>query len=161
MEATDLARKTEEIAARDVGQRENPSNRGPRIDQYQAYTSIVLGSAYCASACSLWVHEAAIELSIIPQFQKSGSALHLWANNPDLQFTTLTPADLPCVGINEHDDHIHGHAFLIVGMDEATGQLQTIDPNSDPHGSREGTGVWQLNVRNTADAQRKGYLRIQ
>ncbi len=65
---------------------------------------------------------------------------------------------LPCIGINEHSDKIHGHAFLIVGMDDA-GQFQTIDPNSSQHGGREGDGVHLLNVRNVSDPERKGYIR--
>jgi hypothetical protein len=158
-----LARKTEEVASHDVGVLETPpkSNLGPRIEEYQDYTGIPHGSAYCASACSLWVHEAAAALGVIPVFKKAGSALHLWSNNPDLQIAPadLTPEMLPCIGINQDADHIHGHAFLIIGMDEK-GVFQTIDPNSDPGGSREGTGVWLLNRRTTADAARVGYIRI-
>jgi hypothetical protein len=159
VEATDLARKTEETAAPDVGIREVGSNRGPRIEQYLAYCDLGPGNAYCASACSLWVHEAAMVLGVTPKFRKSGSALGLVHNNPDLFTTTLTPDMLPCIGINEHSDHVHGHAFLIVGMSDG-GTLQTIDPNSDPQGSREGTGVWLLGRRTTHDPERKGYIRI-
>jgi hypothetical protein len=163
MEATALATKTSEIASHDVGILETPpkSNLGPRIEQYQDYTGIPHGSAYCASACSLWVHEAAAELGVAPQFKTAGSALHLWSNNPDLQIAPadLTPDMLPVVGINIDDDKIHGHAFLVVGMDD-TGKLQTVDPNSDPQGSREGTGVWALDRRTTSDSNRVGYVRI-
>lgn len=138
------------------------SNRGARIEEYLAYTGLPPGNAYCASANSLWVHEAATELGVPPQFKKSGSAMHLWANNPDLQIAAadLTPDMLPVVGINVDADHVHGHAFLVVGMDTATGKLQTVDPNSDPAGSREGTGIWALDRRNIADANRVGYIRI-
>ncbi len=160
-EATDLARKTEEIASRDIGTMEDPpgSNRGERIEEYLAYTGLAPGNAYCASANSLWVHEAAAELGITPQLRKSGSALGLVRNNPELFFTEVTAADLPCIGINEDADHVHGHAFLIIGMDE-NGKFQTIDPNSNPAGAREGTGVWLLNRRTAADANRRGYIRI-
>lgn len=137
------------------------SNLGPRIEEFQDYTGISHGSAYCASACSLWVHEAAAALGITPTFKKAGSALHLWSNNQDLQIApdALTAADLPVVGINQDADKIHGHAFLVIGLAE-DGTLQTVDPNSDPAGSREGTGVWLLNRRNTSDTARVGYLRI-
>jgi hypothetical protein len=163
VEATDLARKTAEIASRDIGIMEDPpgSNRGPRIEEYLAYTGLPPGNAYCASANSLWVHEAAAELGITPQLKKSGSAIHLFDNNPDLQIApdALTAEDLPVIGINTDADHIHGHAFLIIGMDEK-GTFQTVDPNSNPAGAREGIGVFLLNRRTTADANRRGYLRI-
>ncbi len=161
METTDLARKTVEIAHKDIGQRETDgNNNSPRIRQYLATVGLAPPNPYCASAVSTWVKEAAAELGIKPTFLRSGSALGLFHNNPTLRFTELTPSDIPCIGINEHADHIHGHAFLIVGLDEETGTLQTIDPNSDPKGSREGGGVWALNIRNTKDVERKGYVRI-
>src|SRR5581483_4223432 len=88
-----------------------------------------------------------------------GSALGLWDHNPDLRIAPdqITPADLPVIGINEDADQVHGHAFLVVGLDEATGKLQTVDPNSNPAGGREGTGVWMLDIRNVRDANRRGY----
>jgi len=162
MEATDLARATAEIASHDVGVMEVPlgSNRGARVDEYQAYTGLPLGSAYCSSACSLWIHEAAQALGVTPEFKKSGSALGVVRNNPDLFFTELTSADIPCLGINQDADGQHGHCFLIVGLDEATGHLQTVDPNSNNGGSREGVGVFLLNRRTVSDPERKGYVRI-
>lgn len=157
-----LAEKTAELASHDVGERETDgTNDSPKIRQcYLAYLGLTPPSAYCASACSWWVHSGALVLGVTPLFKKSGSAVHLYEINAALTFTKLTPVDLPCIGINRDPDRIHGHAFLIVGMDEATGRLQTIDPNSNPNGGREGTGVWALNVRNTNDALRLGYIRI-
>lgn len=164
MEATDLARKTAEIASRDIGVREIPpnSNKGPRIEEYLAHVHLEPGAPYCASACSTWIAEAGHEMGLTPEFKKSGSALGIVRANPGLVIKPeeFTAEMIPCLGINEHSDHIHGHAFLIVGVDETTGQLQTIDPNSDPKGSREGGGVWALNIRSTTDAQRVCYIRI-
>jgi hypothetical protein len=99
-------------------------------------------------------------MGIVPQFKKSGSALGVVRNNPDLFFTELTAADIPCLGVNEDADKIHGHCFLIIGLDEATGTLSTIDPNSNEAGAREGLGVYLLHRRNVNDSNRKGYIRI-
>lgn len=165
MEATDLARKTAEVANRYAGKMEDPrgsnSDHGGPIDQALAYVSLEPGAPYCASECSWWVHLAAGELGVTPEFHKSGSALGLVRANPNLIIKPedLTAADLPCIGINEHSDHVHGHAFLCVGVDD-TGKLQTIDPNSDPHGGREGIGIFLLDIRSTTDAQRICYIRI-
>lgn len=162
-EANDLARKTEEVANRDVGQEETDGhNDSPRIREILAYCNLAPPSPYCASSCSMWVHTAALELGIVPELKKSGSAVHLWTNNPTLQIEPdrITAADLPVIGLNIHADKIHGHAFLCVGVDETTGRLTTIDPNSNANGGSEGTGIYLLQIRSTTDAQRLGYLRI-
>ncbi len=157
---TSLAQKTAELASHDVGEREVHTNDSPRIRQYQATVHLAPPSPYCAAAVSTWVREAATELKINHTLKFSGSALGLWNSNPELQFNDLTASDIPCIGIHEHADHVHGHAFLIVGMDESTGQLQTVDPNSNPQGGREGIGVFALNIRFVDDQELKGYLRI-
>lgn len=162
MEATDLARKTEEVAARDIGERETDGdNDSPRIREYQGWTGAKPNSPYCASANSLWVHEAATELGVTPAFKKSARALGLWEKNEGLRIAPadLTPADLPCIGILDHDG-VKGHAYLAIGWDQASGKIQTIDPNSNPKGSREGGGVYNLNIRSINDAQLKGFIRI-
>jgi hypothetical protein len=162
MSVTPLALKTAEIASHDVGIMEIPrgSNSGPRIDDYLAYTGLPLGRAYCASACSLWVHEAAVAINVTPVFLKSGSTLGLVHRNQSLKIDEVSADAIPCIGINVDSDGIHGHAFLIVGLDDDTGTLQTIDPNSNESGSREGIGVFALARRNLKDHNRLCYLRI-
>jgi hypothetical protein len=166
VESTPLARATEQIANQSVNHLEAPpgsnSDNGGAIDLALAYCSLDPGHAYCASCCSYWIHLAGISLGIVPTFKRSGSAVHLFQINTDLQISkdSLTPSDLPCLGINIHADKIHGHAFLIVGLDVATGVLTTIDPNSDLKGSSEGLGIFLLQRRNVKDADRLGYLRI-
>ena len=159
---TDLQAKTKAIAQLDIGVRETDGeNNSPRIRQYLAHCNLVPPSAYCASACSTWVHEASQQLNIIPQFIKAGSALHLFNNNPQLQISPsdLTADDLPVIGINEDIDQIHGHAFVVTGLNGT--QLTTIDPNSNDQGSSHGIGVFLLHIRRTTDTNRKGYIRIQ
>lgn len=163
MEANALAKKTAEVANRDNGVVEVPknSNDGPRIRQYQEYTGAPYNSSYCASACSLWVHDASIELSVTPAFKKSARALGLWERNVTLQIKKedLTPEMLPCIGIHDHGDG-HGHAYLAVGFDPTTGKIQSVDPNSNPHGSYNGGGVHVLDIRSIHDAELKGFIQI-
>lgn len=166
MEATDFARSVAVVAARYIGKMEDPvgsnSDHGGPIDQAQAYCNLTPGHAYCASECSWWIHTAGQETGVTPQFKKSGSALGIVANNPDLVIAKedFNSSCVPCLGINQDPDGVHGHAFLIVGLDDGTGQLQTIDPNSNPHGAREGIGIFNLDVRNISDPLRTCYVRI-
>lgn len=162
-EASELARTTEQIANQDVGERETDGpNDSPRIREYQGYTGAKPNSPYCASANSLWVHEAGVKLGVKPKLKKSARALGLWERNLDLQIKPedFTAACLPCIVILDHDG-TKGHAYLAIGYDEVTGKIQSIDPNSNPAGSREGGGVYLLNIRSIHDKQLKGMLRIE
>lgn len=169
MEATDIARTTAEKANGDVGEREIPanSNDSPRIRQYVAHTGVAVGNPYCASACSLWVKEAGDELGEKPKFKKSARALGIWERNPDLQVTaeelradpSAIAAMLPMFFVLDHGGG-KGHVYLGVGFDEDTRRIQSIDPNSNPKGSREGGGVYALNIRSLDDAQLVGAVRI-
>jgi hypothetical protein len=159
--ASDLARKAAEIASHDVGIREQGQNDGPRIRQYMYTVGIRPPLPYCAAAVSTWIHEAAQELDMPedPQFMPSASALRMLAKNTKLAFEpeTLTPDMIPCIFILNHDG-IHGHAGLIVGMND-TGGLQTIEANTNADGSREGDGVYAKAIRNIN--QLAGCIRIQ
>jgi hypothetical protein len=157
---TDLARKVAELASHDVGEREITQNDSPSIRQYQAYVGLWPGDPYCAAAISTWIHEAALANGVIPAFRKSGSALSLLRLNAGLVFQRLTPNEVPCVAIYRHDS-IHGHAALVVGYDTTTGKFQTIEANSNGAGSREGQGVYALNIRSVQDVQLAGFIRIE
>lgn len=160
--ATDLARKAAELASHDVGIREHGQNDGPRIRRYMYTVGIRPPLPYCAAAVSTWIHEAAQSLDMPedPQFMPSASALRMLAKNTKLAFEpeTITAQDVPCIGIINHDG-IHGHAFLIVGLDERTNLLQTIEANSNGNGSREGQGVYALDIRHPN--QLMGCIRIE
>lgn len=158
--ATDLARKAAELFSHDVGQREITKNDSPRIRVYQSFVHIPPGSPYCAAAISTVINEAGQANGVVPRFRKSGSALSLLRLNASLVFQNLTEDDIPCIGIYRHDA-IHGHAVMIVGYDPATGKLQTIEANSNGTGSREGQGVYALDIRNIKDIQLAGLIRIE
>lgn len=163
MPANDLARKTAEIAGHDIGQRETDGqNDSPRIRVYGKTVGIAPPLPYCAAAVSTWVMEANQVCQVKPLLLKvSASALGLYFKNPWLRIDKeeLTADDLPCIGVIDHCGG-KGHAFLIVGMDDA-GKLQTIEANSNGAGSREGQGVYALDIRNKADQDIIGMLRIQ
>lgn len=159
--SSELARKTAEVAARDVGVREEPpgSNDGPRIRSYLLTVGLDPGQPYCAAAVSYWVQRAAEELFERPLLFKSGSAMGLWRRNPHLQFKTLTPEEIPCLYVEDHGGG-HGHVGIVIGLNEETGVFQEISANTNPAGSRDGGGVYALERRTVADAKLVGFLRI-
>lgn len=159
---TDLSRKVAEVAARDVGVRETPpgSNDGPRIRSYLLTVGLSPGQPYCAAAVSYWVRQAASEMGTKSLLLKSGSAMGLLRRNPHLAFSPpLTAFDIPCIVVEDHGEG-KGHVYIAVGVDEATGEIQSIEANTNPAGSRDGGGVWALNKRRTGDPKIAGFLRI-
>lgn len=161
--STELKYKVAELASHEIGVVEQPvnSNKGPQIEYYQKTVGLTPGNAYCAAFISTMIRDAAIELNVTPTFKKSARALGLWERNEVLQIKKedLTPAMLPCVGIHDHGDG-HGHAYLAIGYDPATGKIQSVDPNSNPHGSYNGGGVHVLDIRSIHDAELKGFIQI-
>lgn len=169
MEATDLARKTAEIANRDVAARvrETGKNRGKRIEQYQATVGAKTGAAYCIAAICTWIKEACAELQVKHEILFSPSCLRFleYAKKTGHAFepSELTPGMIPCVGIIDHGKGL-GHAMLIVGMQDDHllqdyGDLTTIEANTGSGDlSRDGDGVYAKNNRKLS--QLAGCVRI-
>src|SRR5678809_581871 len=160
MEATDLARKTAERAARDIGIREKGKNAGKRIEQYQATVGIKKGQPYCIAAVCTWIKEACAELGCGHEILFSYSCMRFleYARKTGhaMMPSELGPEHLPCVGIVDHGKGL-GHAFLIVGMDDY-GDLVTIEANTNGGGSRDGDGVYNRSDRKITDLA--GAVRI-
>src|SRR5678809_680982 len=101
MEATDLARKTAELAARDIGIREKGKNAGKRIEQYQATVGIKKGQPYCIAAVCTWIKEACAELGIKHEILFSPSCMRFleYARKTGhaMMPSELGPEHLPCV----------------------------------------------------------------
>ncbi len=150
MEASDLARKVAELASADIGVKEKGQNKGKRIEQYQAAAGIKPGQPYCIAAICCWIREAAKELNrpVVNLLSPSAMRFLEYARKQGYQIYPfdIQPEDLPCVGIIDHGGG-KGHAFLIVGLNEDTGALQTIDANSNAMGVRDGQGVVALDGR--------------
>ena len=161
--ASDLARAAAVQANHDVGQRETDGpNDSPRIRQYHATTGAAPGSPYCASAICTWVQEAGFRLGCTPNLRFSASACKLYFLNPGRSILphSLTLEDIPCIGVLDHGGG-KGHAYLVVGYEPATGGLVTIEANSNGAGSREGQGVYALNIRSVHDHNLLGFVRVE
>jgi hypothetical protein len=165
--ATDLSRKVAEIAARDIGVREEPngSNDGPRIREYRATFGLRDSKpfAYCAAAVSTWIDEAERGLQQPCTFRLSTSAIRLWEYNPRMRIGIgeLTADDIPCVWIEDHGDG-KGHAGIVVGVDFDRRVFQGISGNTTAKQTREGgkeQGVW-ADERSLDNPKLLGFLRI-
>jgi hypothetical protein len=144
-EATDLARKTAEMASHDIGIRETGRNSGKRIKQYLATVGLKPGQPYCIAAVCTWIKEAAAAGGVKQELLFSPSCLRFldYAVKTHHAFlpSELTPGMLPCVFIIDHGKG-KGHAGLVIGIDEEGKALDTIEANTNPLGSREGDGVY-------------------
>jgi hypothetical protein len=163
MEANDLARKTAEIASRDIGVREKGKNDGKRIRQYQAAVGIKPPQPYCIAAVCCWIKEACAALAVQHQILFSPNCLRFleYARKTGhaMMPSELGPEHLPCVGIIDvGKPGGDGHAFLIVGMDD-DGSLHTIEANSNDAGARDGQGVVALDGRRNISSL-AGVVRI-
>ena len=129
------------------------------MDQYLAAVGCPPGNPWCSAFVCFSGRQADTELGIPHDLKFSASALALWGLNPHLQFHALQPADIPAIAIHDHGGG-HGHVFFVIGVDERTGALQTLEGNSDAAGSRTGGSVVALTRRRVDDAQLVGFLRV-
>ena len=145
-EATDLARKTAEMASHDIGIRETGRNSGKRIKQYLATVGLKQeGHPYCIAAVCTWIKEAAAAGGVKQELLFSPSCLRFldYAVKTNHAFlpSELAPGRLPCVFIIDHGKG-KGHAGLVIGVSEDGVLLDTIEANTNPSGSRDGDGVY-------------------
>lgn len=138
---TELAAKALELARGALGVTERPagSNRGPDVDAYLRTVGLnPEHGAYpwCAAFVSTMVYRAAEALPTPRQFRGSGSCHNLVGLNAALEIGT---PEVGCIGVH-FADAIHGHAFFVTAV-LAGGIVETLEGNSDAHGSRTGGSV--------------------
>lgn len=164
MPVSALALKTIELASHEVGQLEQPlgSNWGGRIPLYLAAVHISEPASWCSALACFCVQSAAQELGIAPELKSSASGLHLFELNPELQFSELTPDDVPCIAVFDHGKGL-SHVVMVCGLNADTGLFDVIAGNTnDAHPpSRQGIGCFALEGRySVTDPKLNGYLRI-
>jgi hypothetical protein len=148
-----LAAIIADLAAREIGVSEHPrgSNRGPRVDEYQAATWLQKKhwGAWCASFVCFIVREAikhCSESGGTYTFKRPRTAgafdLARWSREQDKSTQTK---DQPGRDIARGDIVIFGfsHTGFAVGPPDKSGHVICIEGNTDPKGGREGWGVFQ------------------
>jgi hypothetical protein len=139
---TALAAKALELARAAIGVTEHPhgSNRGPEVDDYQRDVGIepdiVGGKSWCAAFVSSRIKHAALALAAPRKFHGSASCRRLVELNELLEIPTPEPG---CVFVHLNADGT-GHCGFVESL-AAGGALETIEGNSDAHGSRTGGSV--------------------
>lgn len=148
---TALAAKALELARAEIGTTEHPrgSNRGPAVDSYALTMGVEPdGAPWCARFVSAMVLRAAAALGAPKKFRGSSSCHRLVELNQDLWLTAPEPG---CVFIRIEPDGVHGHCGFVESI-AAGGALETVEGNSDAHGSRTGGSV-------VAGFRRPGYAQ--
>lgn len=134
------------VALAEVGTTETgSSNRGPRVDQYQAATGWPKSDwgSWCAAFVCWAVHEAARREGIREtsgfKFPKTARAFDLekWSLAQDDSTSTRKP----CGSDIRRGDLViwsFSHVSIALGPPDDRGFLQTVDGNSNAKGSRTG-----------------------
>lgn len=144
-----LAQKLVEIAAAEVGTEEvNGSNRGPRVDQYQAATWLEKKDwgAWCAAFVCWCVREAMKANAGKPYtFERPMTAgafdFARWSLKQDASTHTK---EFPGEDIKAGDIVIFKFSHIGIATGEpVNGAVDTIEGNTDTAGSREGGGVYR------------------
>lgn len=125
--------------------RESPpgSNDGPEIRRFLAYVGVHVPAAWCSAWVCVVISEAAARVPIIPEFNKSASALHLLSANPTLVLTQEQALQSISEGIPVLAVFDHGGGLGHVGIAYSDhGVISLIAGNTNVDGSRNGVGVF-------------------
>lgn len=172
--ATGLAAKALEVAAGEIGVREEPpgSNRGPRVAEYLAAVGLDATRghyAWCAAFVCWVFREAAKALGVESPLPWTAGALALWngaAGRTGVVRVTAAEAreDVRLVRPGQVFVLSTGGGLGHVGLVESVsaGILTTIEGNTNDGGSREGIGVFRrsgVNGRKVVEVS-KGFIGL-
>jgi len=138
---TALAAKALELARAAIGATEHPhgSNRGPEVDEYLRAVHLDPEKGnypWCAAFVSAMIDRAAREVGVTHVFHGSASVSKLLGLNTMLVIEDPEPG---CVFIHLNRDGT-GHCGFVESI-AAGDALETVEGNSDAHGSRTGGSV--------------------
>ncbi len=166
----DLVSAVLALAVGEVGVRETSRNRGPRVDEYLRTVGLDPTHGdypWCAAFAFSMYEWAAAELGRPNPCPRSARALGLWFKaRPETKIHTfgrecyVTDPERVKPGAIFVVEHLKGkgHCGLVLGIDHATRELDTVEGNSAPDGGREGVAVVRR-VRQMPSVN-LGYLRL-
>lgn len=144
-----LPAKIIEIASREIGVEEiGNTNTGPRVQEYQAATSLAgTGWPYCA-AFACWVTKKAMEASEIAEsatFKRPKTAGAFDFENWSLKQGAETQTKRnPGDDIKAGDIVIFKFSHIGFAVADASGgTVETVEANTDSDGGRDGGGVFR------------------
>lgn len=160
---SDLLREALSFAQSQVGVMERPvgSNQGPEVNAYLASTSVGPGNFWCAAFVYFCFNEAAKKLQIANPLVKTAGCLDHWNRTKAKKIKAADARNDPSLLKPGHIfiiDHGGGHGHTGIIKRVEGGRLITIEGNSNPNGSSNGIGVFELDIRKVWSANLKGYL---
>lgn len=136
MQIQDLALRE---ALSQLGVREFPKNRGPKVEGYLASVGLEGGQPWCAAFVYWCIERACRELDLKMQLPKTGlcERIRKWAIAQNRVVHSPLPGDLFLVVEG-------GHAHHIGFVESAARQfVKTVEGNTNLDNSREGVGVFR------------------
>ena len=148
-------------AQNEIGTLEVPlgSNKGPRIKQYLNSVGLDEGYYWCAAFVYFCANQAASVLGKSNPVYKTAGCLSHWNNTTATKITKQQAIDNPSlikvgsIFIIDHGGGM-GHTGIVTSVEG--GYIHTIEGNSNPEGSSNGIGVFEL-IRKISSIQ-KGFI---
>ena len=152
------------VAISQIGVMEEPpgSNRGKKVEEYQASVGIGPGTFWCAAFVYWCFQKAAEKIGRKNPVLKTGHCMTHWNNTPGKKILAANAVNNPSLIKPGHIFLIntggsHGHTGIIESVEG--GFINTIEGNSDPNGSSNGIGVFR-NKRKLSKINR-GYVEYK
>jgi peptidoglycan hydrolase-like protein with peptidoglycan-binding domain len=152
------------IAISQIGVMEDPpgSNKGKKVEEYQASVGLGAGTFWCAAFMYWCFQKASEQLNRKNPVLKTGHCMTHWNNSTAKKILAADAVNKPSLLkpgqiflINTGGSH--GHTGMIESVDG--GFIHTIEGNSDPAGGRNGIGVFR-NTRKIVKINR-GFLEYK
>lgn len=140
--------KTLEFAIQEIGVKEDPpcSNRGQRVQEYQAAVGIAPGNPWCCAYVYWCFKKASEALARANPVTRTGSCMYHWSKTTGKKILALDAVNKPSL-VKPGNIFIintggfHGHTGFVEKVEG--GFIHTIEGNSNTQGSREGIGVFR------------------
>jgi peptidoglycan hydrolase-like protein with peptidoglycan-binding domain len=147
--ANDLSKKAIDVARSQIGVMEKPpgSNRGLEVDDYLGCVNCPPGNFWCTGFVYWCFDQASKQLNRKNPLVKTAGCLYHWNNSKGKKIAARDAINNPAlvkpgqVFILDHGRGM-GHTGIVERVDG--GFIHTIEGNSNPGGSRNGIGVFQL-----------------
>lgn len=155
------------MAVSQLGVLEDPpgSNRGPMVDKYLQSTSTPPGNFWCMAFVFWCFREAAAAAGKDNPFPRTAGCLDAWRRVRISQparlisrAAAIADPDLVRPGQVFILDHGGGLGHTGFVRQSFGGPFRTVEGNSNPAGSSNGLGVFELNRRKIADRNLRGFI---
>ena len=141
------------------------SNRGPQVNQYLASVGLNGGFYWCMAFVFWCFREAAAQAGQANAFPRTASCIEAWnrvkAASPNRVITRAAALANPTLVKPGHVfilDHGGGAGHTGFVRQSFGGPLRTVEGNTNPTGSSNGLGVFELNRRKIPDQTLKGFI---